>query len=663
MKNEIIERIAVNSGVDAQSAEWHTFVGRLNTHYAALYQRLHALYGDNPDFPWHLENILVTAAKMWHNRPDDLKALDDEREHHPEWVLSQEQVGGVCYVDLFAQNLEGIRAKIPYFKALGLTYLHLMPLFDVPVNNNDGGYAVSSYRKINPKLGTMSQLQHLTHELRENGISLCLDFIFNHTSDEHMWALAAQQCDEAYRDFYLIFPDRTMPDQYEQHVREIFPDEHAGAFTSIKKCGAENGNRWVWTTFHSFQWDLNYANPAVFNAMAEEMLFIANVGVEILRMDAVAFIWKQLGTNCENLPEAHTLIQAFNVLCRIAAPALVFKSEAIVHPDDVVKYIRPDECQISYNPLLMAMLWESLATRKVSLLCKAMNKGRFNIHPSTTWVNYVRCHDDIGWTFSDEDAWEVGINGNHHRQFLNAFYTGRFEGSFARGLPFQENHKTGDCRISGTCASLVGIESALDETHSPYLLAKNTSTYEHYVSSLKLKHAIARHILIHGIAMAFGGVPLLYLGDEIGVCNDYGFIDDQHKKDDSRWVHRVTANQKAYERRHDHDSLEGMIYDQLHHLIQLRKHTPAFAGNDRNLIFTDSEHVLAFERHAKHNVSGYTDVLVIANFSEVPIETRLFEYTMPCDLFDLISQRHVSLYQQLKLQPYQLLWLVVKQES
>jgi amylosucrase len=252
---------------------------------------------------------------------------------------------------------------------------------------------------------------------------------------------------------------------------------------------------WVWTTFHSYQWDLNYANPATFNRMAGEMLFLANQGVEVIRLDAVAFIWKQLGTNCENLPEAHALIRAFNAVARIAAPALLFKSEAIVHPDEVVRYIDPAECQLSYNPLLMALLWNSLATRKVRLLSQAL-ATRFKIHPETAWVNYVRCHDDIGWTFADEDAAHLGINGFDHRRFLNEFYRGRFPGSFARGLPFQENPKTGDCRISGTCASLAGLEKALNEE-----------------GPAEVEFAIRRILLIHGIILTVGGIPLLYLSD------------------------------------------------------------------------------------------------------------------------------------------------------
>ncbi len=516
--------------IKSNPEDWQNFIGRLDDNFERLFSILLHLYKDRYDFFYHLEELLAAIAQSWIDRPSELKALDFERESNPDWFQSNQMLGAVCYVDLFAGDLAGIGQKIPYFKELGLSYLHLMPLFKVPEGENDGGYAISSYREVDPALGSMAELQSLADDLRSEGISLVLDFVFNHTSNQHTWAQRAIAGDPEYLDYYRIFPNRQMPDAYEEHLREIFPDEHPGAFTFNKEI-----NQWVWTTFHSYQWDLNYANPAVFISMAEEMLFLANTGVEILRLDAVAFTWKQLGTNCENLPEAHLLIQAYNAIARIAAPGLLFKSEAIVHPDEVAKYIDPNECQLSYNPLLMALLWESLATRKVNLLNTSL-AGRFQIDPQCAWVNYVRCHDDIGWTFSDEDAARIWINGFDHRRFLNAFYTGRFDGSFARGLPFQENPETGDARISGTCASLAGLEKAImDETTTDVDLA------------------IRRISLIHSIIITIGGIPLIYLNDEIGLLNDYGYRDDPAKAHDSRWVHRSVTNWEKVALRQDQE--------------------------------------------------------------------------------------------------------------
>ena len=585
-----------SDSISSDPRGWEEFSERLQMHFASLFQLYFVLYGSRYDFFFHMEDLLFSLVKAWFQRPNDLRSLDKERERDPLWYQSNQMLGGVCYVDLFANNLEGIRSKIPYFKELGLTYLHLMPLFKAPEAENDGGYAVSSYREVHPPLGTMDQLASLARDLRHSGISLVVDLVFNHTSDEHLWAERAKAGDEEYMDFYRIFPDRKMPDAYELNLREIFPDEHPGAFSPLPAGeGSEvraNGG-WVWTTFHTYQWDLNYANPAVFNRMAEEMLFLANQGVEVIRLDAVAFIWKELGTSCENLPEAHTLIQAFNAVARIASPSLIFKSEAIVHPDDVVKYIAPDECQISYNPLLMALLWNALATRKVKLLSQAL-ATRFKIHPETAWVNYVRVHDDIGWTFSDDDAAILGINGNDHRRFLNEFYRGRFPGSFARGLPFQENPKTGDCRISGTCASLAGLEKALKEE-----------------GPSEVELAIKRILLLHGIILTAGGIPLLYLGDEIGTRNDYSYQDDPAHKADSRWVHRVKADWDLYAKRTDPNTIQGMIYLGLQKLIKLRKANPVFSGGDLEIFPTDNDHVLGFIRRKVDQHAA-----IFANFSE-----------------------------------------------
>ena len=583
------ERLKEKIAKDPQG--WRVFSTRLQKHFPQLFKLYFDIYHEQYDFFFHLEDLVVSLASAWFARPADLRELDNVREKNPLWFQSNQMLGGVCYVDLFAGDLKGVKSKIPYFKELGLTYLHLMPLFKAPESENDGGYAVSSYREVHPPLGTMKQLASLARELRQAGISLVVDLVFNHTSDEHLWAERAKAGDEDSMDFYRIFPSRDMPDRYKQNLREIFPEEHAGAFTFFPDLFKEGG--WVWTTFHSYQWDLNYANPAVFNRMAEEMLFLANQGVEVLRLDAVAFIWKQLGTGCENLPEAHTLIQAFNAVAQITSPALIFKSEAIVHPDDVVKYISPHECQLSYNPLLMALLWNSLATRKTDLLSQAL-RSRFKIHPETAWVNYVRVHDDIGWTFSDEDAASLGVNGNDHRRFLNEFYRGRFNGSFARGLPFQENPLTGNCRISGTCASLAGLEKALREE-----------------GDNEADLAIRRILLIYGVILTVGGIPLIYLGDEVGTLNDYTYRDDPAHERDSRWVHRPRADWKKYSKRNDSNTVEGRVFHGLKMLIELRKQNEAFAGGELEVIQTENEHILGFMR-----IHAGGRAIIFANFSE-----------------------------------------------
>jgi glycosidase len=617
----------------ASSGLLETFIERLDANFEALFPLLLHLYGQKYDFFYYLEEILVSAAQLWLDRPTALKQLDKAREADPLWYQSEKMLGAVCYVDLFARDLQGIQEQIPYFNELGLTYLHLMPLFKSPAENSDGGYAVSSYREVDPALGTMPQLMVLAEELRKNGISLVLDFVYNHTSDEHEWAQKALAGDPVFQDYFFIFPDRTMPDAYDAHLREIFPDQRAGSFSYRPEI-----DRWVWSTFNDFQWDLNYSNPEVFLRMMEEMLFLANAGVEVLRLDAVAFTWKELGTNCENLPEAHMLIQAMNALVRIAAPAMLFKSEAIVHPDDVVAYIAPEECQVSYNPLLMALGWEALATRDVRLLRYSM-RDRFEINPECAWVNYVRSHDDIGWTFSDDDSWALGINGYNHRHFLNNFYTGQFPGSFARGLPFQFNPKTLDARISGTCASLAGLEKALIEE-----------------TEKEVEIAIRRIILLYSIAFSMGGIPLIYLGDEIGSLNDYDYRYDPGKAGDSRWVHRPAADRSQYQKRADPETIPGRIYQEIQKLIKIRKATPVFAIGENQMFDLTNPHVLGYLRQV-----GDERMAVLANFTEAPqaiSHNELRIQGLIGSVRDLVSGQDISLETDLKLAPYQFVWLV-----
>ncbi|MCA8984735.1 MAG: alpha-glucosidase C-terminal domain-containing protein [Planctomycetaceae bacterium] len=616
----------------------HAFLVRLLEYWPRLFEHLFELYGNRYDFFYHLEQILLATARCWIDRSPHLKEVDLRRIHQPDWFASENMVGGALYVDLFSENLGKLQETIPYFQELGLTYLHLMPLFAVRPGANDGGYAISNYRSVDPQLGTIEDLRSLGQKLREAGISLVLDFVFNHTSDDHEWAQRAQAGEREYQQFYYIFPDRVMPDLYERTLREIFPTVRRGNFT-----WHDGMRQWVWTTFNSYQWDLNYSNPAVFRAMLEEMLFLANMGVDILRLDAVAFVWKQMGTSCENLPQAHTLIRAYNALVRIAAPALLFKSEAIVHPDDVVRYVDPRECQISYNPTLMALLWEALATRDTKLLRQSLGH-RQRLPPGTIWTNYLRCHDDIGWTFDDLDAAAVGINGYDHRQFLNQFYTGQFEGSFARGVPFQHNPATGDMRISGTLASLAGLEQAIDVGNEQLI-----------------DQAVCRIILLHGMILSIGGIPLLYLGEEWGMLNDYDFVKDPAKAGDTRWIHRPKMRWDYLEELESSEhsgegSLRKRIFTSIQQLIALRKQLPAIAGLQMELIPLKNTHVLGFLRSHQGD-----RLMVLGNFSEHPQQVEgntLRTAGLGRFFFDRISQREFNTSENITLEPYQVAWLV-----
>lgn len=621
---------------ESRTTEWEGFEYRLEEEFPRLFRHLIELYGHHFDFFYHLEKLLEIMAAKWLERLPELKSTDGLRESDPAWFQSGRLVGAMAYVDLFAGDLKGLREKIPYLQDLGITYLHLMPLYQTPDGDDDGGYAVSSYRDVDPGLGSMGELGELAAELRQHGISLVLDFVFNHTSDEHEWACRAKEGDEICQGYYLMFDSRKEPDEYEKYLRSIFPDEHPGCFTYLSR-----PRKWVWTTFHTYQWDLNYRNPEVFNAMVEEMLFLANVGVEVLRMDAVPFVWKQKGTSCENLPEAHRLIESFNIIARIVAPSMVFKSEAIVAPDEIKSYLSADQCQLSYNPLLMALLWESLATRGAKLLRHSMQK-RFVIDPGCAWVNYVRSHDDIGWGFDDLDAEDIGINPWDHRQFLTDFFIGRHRTSFSRGEPFQENPATGDARVCGTTASLCGLEKAIEENDAE-----------------EIELALRRILLIHGVTFTIGGIPLIYLGDEIGMLNDPGYREDPEKDGDARWLHRPRFDWDRADIRNDPDTTEHILYGGLRKLNQMRHNNEALARGETEIVDPGNDHVFAYFRSTARQT-----VLCLANFSDQPqilSAPRLRQLGLRKALLDIVAGQTIVATKQLEIEPLQFMVLLKRE--
>jgi len=613
--------------------EWEEFEARLLVERRRLEELLWSLYRDRPDFAFQFERLMEEVFAASRVRPQVLKVRDRQFPPESGWFSASSQVGAVAYVDRFAHDFRGMIDRIPDLKELGVTFLHLMPFFRSPERQNDGGYAVSSYRDTNPGLGSMDDLEALARALADEGMVLVADFVFNHTSDEHAWARAARSGDADYQDFYLVFPDHAETVAYQSHLRDIFPEARSGSFT-----WSDDMHAWVWTTFHSYQWDLNYANPAVFRAMAGEMLSLANRGISVLRLDAVAFIWKQHGTSCENLPQAHTIIKAFQCIVRLACPSMLFLSEAIVHPDDIAAYIDPRECQLSYNPLLMAELWEASATKEVRLLALSLAK-RHRLPDGCAWINYVRCHDDIGWTFADEDAAELGMNGHDHRAFLNDFYLGTFPGSFSRGVSFQYNPATGDRRICGTAASLAGIERAqLDG------------------DGADLDTAIRRVLLLYGIAFAIGGIPLIYMGDELGVINDYAYEADPAESADSRWVHRPRWSDERAAVRTDATTVAGRLHQGIARMARIRAAHPVFATQGISVIDSGHRSVLAF--HKQH--AGQL-VTVVGNFSDQP--ARLDQHMISSLLHGAVGTNMldgclVLPQEPLSLEPCAMVWIL-----
>ena len=532
-----------------------TFSIRLDRWWSDLHDGLVSIYpGGAAD--QLAERLIPLAATAFAERDPELRLLDAERTLAPDWFQQPRMLGYAAYADRFAGTLAGVQEKIPYLKELGVTYLHLMPLLRPRPGDSDGGYAVADYRTVRPDLGSMADLRALATALRREGISLVLDLVLNHVAREHVWAHQARAGDARYQDYFYIYPDRTMPDAYEATLPEVFPDFAPGNFTFD-----DDLNSWVWTTFNSWQWDVNWTNPDVFHEYADIVLFLANAGVEVLRLDAIAFMFKRLGTNCQNQPEVHAITQALRALARMACPAVNFKAEAIVGPNDLVHYLGQGDhhgkvSDIAYHNTLMVQIWSMLAARDTRLAAQAL-RGLPAAPSTTAWVTYLRCHDDIGWAIDDADAASVGLSGYDHRVFLSDYYAGLYPGSPARGLVFQYNPVTGDRRISGMAASLLGLESA---TESP--------------DSTALDMVVGRLFVAYAMVLGWGGIPVVWMGDELALTNDVDWADEPGHESDNRWTHRPRMPWDLASLRTEGSTIAGRMFGILRHLSSVRARVP-----------------------------------------------------------------------------------------
>jgi len=580
------------------------FYTRLGANFYSIHSLFHLLYGSRNDFKAQMQHLVESMARQYIARPGYLKKTDLAREKDHNWFLSQQWVGMALYSDGFAGNLQGVTSKLHYLQELGVNMVHVMPVLDCPPGKSDGGYAVRDFCRIDSRMGSLKDIDALASSMRRRGMLLTLDVVLNHTSDEHEWAQRARNGEQAYQDYYYVFDDREIPDMFEETMVEIFPQTSPGNFTWSEEMG-----KWVMTSFNSFQWDLNYSNPAVFIEMLNIIFYWANRGADIVRLDAVAFLWKKIGSNCQNEREAHLILQLLKDCCQVTAPGVLFIAEAIVAPVEVTKYFGEDaiiakECEIAYNATFMALLWDAVATKKTELLNSGIRSLPDKLERAT-WLNYIRCHDDIGLGFDDTDIRLAGYDPPAHRRFLVDYFTGNFEDSPARGLPFAMNEKTGDARISGTLASLVGLERALESGDKEAITT-----------------AIDIILLLHSMILSFGGIPLLYYGDGIGALNDYSYQQDESKQHDSRWVHRPAIDWEKAELRKQPGSIEHRIFNGLKKLISVRKEISAFADfNSRELLDVDNPHLLAYAHFDHENASS--KVLVIGNFGDSPQRLEL----------------------------------------
>ena len=601
------------------------FDQRLARHYDELKWLYCELYRDVAAFGDFVEML----RRSWEERKKPLRDQDRKREADPDWYRRRDLLGMMLYVNAFAGDLNGVKEKLGYLRECGVNYLHLMPLLESPKGRSDGGYAVSDFRKVQPSLGTMEDLESLADACRRRGMSLCLDFVMNHTSEDHAWAKRARAGEAEYRDRYFFYDSWDIPREFEKTVPQVFPTTAPGSFTELPEGSV------VMTNFYPYQWDLNYANPAVFRDMTENLLYLANRGIDVIRLDAIPYIWKELGTSCRNLPQVHTLSRMLRMVTEIVCPGVLLLGEVVMEPVKVAPYFgttEKPECHMLYNVTTMATTWHTLATGDASLLKRQM-EAVCALPKDFLFLNYLRCHDDIGWGL--DYPWLAQISGTDevaHKKFLNDWFTGKWPGSPSRGELYNDDPRLGDARLCGTTASLCGVEAAEGD---PALLER----------------AVACDLTLHAWMLSQSGIPVIYSGDEVGRLNDWSYHDDPDKREDSRYLHRGNFPWDLAERRTDPKTCQGKLFQGLRQMEAIRAAEPCFdARADVTVEESGSTHVLALSRRM-----GERELVCLFNFSGGFVHARVDRDGGYTDL--LYGTRHHGL-RDVELWPNGFAWLL-----
>jgi amylosucrase len=583
------------AGLDVSGKD-NLFFTRFMANAAVIFDLYMRLYEHHSKAEQHFQQLIQVIIKAHVDRAAALKERDLQKSETDHWFLSNEITGMSLYADRFCGSIKSLATKLDYFETLGVNFLHLMPMFESPANESDGGYAVSDFRKVDKRFGSLEELRQLQEKMQQRNMYLMLDIVLNHTSHQHEWAKKAKEGDRHYQDYYYFYTDRSLPDQYDQTMPDIFPESSPGNFTHIPEC-----NKWVMTVFHNYQWDLNYNNPKVFVEMMDTIFFYANLGVDILRIDAPAFIWKQLGTTCQNLPQAHTILRLIKQCVQVAAPGMALLGEAIVAPKDIIPYFGTGgftarECDFAYNATHMALQWDMLATGDTKVMLAAQHE-LLKKPSGSSWITYTRCHDDIGLGYEDYMIKQAGFDPYGHRKFLKNYYSGSHSGSPAKGALFSSNPKTGDARISGSLASLCGLEKALDEKDEK-----------------AIDISIQKILLMQAHSFFLGGVPMLFYGDELGYTNDYSYFNEPGKSYDNRWMHRPVIDWEKNKKINKKGSVEQRIFSGTQQLISLRKKLSAIADHSNLTWMTPHNiHVAGFVRSL-----GNDKLFGVFNFNAQP---------------------------------------------
>ena len=528
------------------------FQHRLERHHDELRWLYMELYQNGDMFA----ELCSQMYEYYNCRSKKLKERDLKREKGPDWYHGKDMLGMMLYTDNFAENMKGVKEKIPYLKECNINCLHLMPFLDTPKGRSDGGYAVADFRKVRPDLGTMKDLAELTEKCHEEDINVCMDFVMNHTSEDHEWARRARAGEGEYMSRYFFYDNEEIPEKYEKTVPQVFPTTAPGNFTYLPETG-----HYVMTTFYPYQWDLNYRNPRVFNEMIYNFLYLTNQGIVFVRIDAVPYIWKELGTTCRNLKQVHTIVRMMRMIAEIVCPGVLLLGEVVMEPEKVVPYfgtVEKPECHMLYNVTTMATTWNSIATGDIRLLKKQMDIVN-QLPKQYVFLNYLRCHDDIGWGLDYETMRPWGIKEIPHKRYLNDYFTGKIQGSVSRGELYNDDPVTQDARFCGTTASMCGIEKA---------------GFEHDEEAMNA--AVREDIMLHAYMLTQSGIPMLYSGDELGQVNDYSYKNDPEKCADSRYIHRGKLPWELAEDKEDVTTVQGKIFQTLDRLEKIRRQEITF---------------------------------------------------------------------------------------
>ena len=601
--------------------------------YEARFQKhideLKWLYMELYDDQEHFDELCASMKQFYDTRKKGLKASDLTREADPNWYKGSDILGMMMYTKMFGGNLKGVKKHLDYLKECGIYYLHLMPLMESPKDRSDGGYAVADFRKVQPELGTIRDLESLASECRKQGISICLDFVMNHTSEDHEWAKRARAGEKEYQDRYFFYDNWDIPSQFEKTVPQVFPTTAPGNFTWLPEI-----EKVVMTTFYPYQWDLNYANPVVFNEMMYNFLYFANLGIDIIRIDAVPYIWKELGTSCRNLQKVHTIVRMMRMIGEIVCPGILLLGEVVMEPEKVVPYFgtpEKPECHMLYNVTTMATIWNTVATKDTRLLEKQLDSV-YHLPGEYTFLNYLRCHDDIGWGLDYDSLGGWGMDQVAHKQFLNDFFTGKYKESFSRGVLYNDDPVSRDARFCGTTASMCGIEEALEKQDEG-----------------KMDQAIRLDLMLHGFMLQQSGIPVIYSGDEVGALNDNHYKEDPEKAEDSRYIHRGQFDWKLTEKIQQEGTVQNRIFYGLRRMEEIRMEHEVFSSDAlARTMDMEDDSILGILR------TGETEeMLGVYNFSDAPKKVSLQETWT-----DLLNDETYDT--ELSLKPYDFRWMIRK---